>query len=347
MSDKTGIEWTRGDDGKRGATWNPVTGCSKTSAGCDRCYAQTFAERWRGTPGHYFEHGFDVQLRPDKLDQPLRWKRPRRIFVNSMADLFHKDVPDEYIARVFAVMAMASQHTFLILTKRHARMRSFVQDDCRCGKGHVPGIHLRSAMDWAGTPRSPTYVPGVVGGDVYFERQWPLPNVWLGVSVEDQHWADVRVPALLRTPAAVRFLSCEPLLGPVDLTAWMPAGYARWHCGGCGRFFGGEYQQRCPQCGWEGYWSGSHIGNGNPGGQPLSWVIAGGESGPGARRCDVEWLRSLKDQCAAASVPVFVKQLGSVLGKELGAGPKGGDMDAWPEDLRYREFPRAPEAVTA
>jgi protein gp37 len=119
MADKTGIEWTD-------ATWNPVTGCTEVSPGCDRCYAKTFAERWRGTPGHYFENGFDVQLRSDKLELPLRWKRPRRIFVNSMSDLFHDDVPDDYIAQVFAVMTVARQHTFQILTKRHARMRSLV-----------------------------------------------------------------------------------------------------------------------------------------------------------------------------------------------------------------------------
>jgi protein gp37 len=119
MSDKTGIEWTD-------ATWNPATGCTKVSPGCDHCYAETFAERWRGTPGHYFEGGFDVQLRPDKLTMPLRWKRPRRIFVNSMSDLFHDSIPDSFIAEVFAVMAAASQHTFQVLTKRHARMRSLL-----------------------------------------------------------------------------------------------------------------------------------------------------------------------------------------------------------------------------
>jgi protein gp37 len=302
VSDKTGIEWTQSDDGTPGATWNPVTGCDDVSDGCLHCYARTFAERWRGTPGHHFENGFDVMLRPERLEQPLRWKRPRRIFVNSMSDLFHKDVPDEYIARVFAVMAMASQHTFLILTKRHARMRSFLRDECRCGKGHVPGIHLRSAMDWAGTTHSPTYVPGVVGHDVYHCRPWPLPNVWLGVSAEDQHWADIRIPALLGSPAAVRFISAEPLLGHVRLAP-------DWLLG--------------------------HSG--------LDWVIGGGESGPGARRCELDWLQSLRNGCAAAGVPFFCKQLGSVLGRELGAGSKGGDIDRWPEDLKVREFPGAAE----
>lgn len=176
MSDKTSIEWCD-------STWNPVTGCTEVSPGCDHCYAKTFAERWRGTPGHYFERGFDVQLRPDKLDQPLRWRKPRRIFVNSMSDLFHDDVPDDYIAKVWEVMARCPQHTFQILTKRHGRMRSLLN---------------------ASTFNSP-----------------PLPNVWLGVSAENQQWADIRIPALLDTPAAVRFVSAEPLLGPIDLSRWL------------------------------------------------------------------------------------------------------------------------------
>lgn len=185
MGDKTGIEWAD-------ATWNPVTGCDKVSPGCDHCYAETFAERWRGTEGHYFERGFDVQLRPDKLDLPLRWRKPRRIFVNSMSDLFHDQVPDEYIARVFEVMALAPQHTFQVLTKRHARMRSLVS---------------RGLLDMIDDPN----------GDVRVKvPRWPLPNVWLGVSAENQQWAKIRGDALRATPAAVRFFSCEPLLGPID-----------------------------------------------------------------------------------------------------------------------------------
>ncbi|MGW1675983.1 DUF5131 family protein [Saccharopolyspora sp. NPDC002376] len=214
MSTSTGIEWTE-------STWNPITGCTKVSPGCDNCYALTLAERFRGTPGHYFENGFDVQLRPDKLTEPLKWRKPRKVFVNSMSDLFHQDVPNEYIAQVFAVMAATPQHTYQILTKRHGRMRSFLRDECKCGSGHAPGVHLRSAMEWASTPHSPTYVPGLQPG-IYHGMQWPLPNVWLGVSVEDQKRADLRIPALLDTPARVRFLSCEPLVGPVDLSQWMP-----------------------------------------------------------------------------------------------------------------------------
>lgn len=279
MSDGSKIEWTE-------ASWNPVTGCTKVSAGCDHCYAETFAERWRGIPGHHFENGFDVTLRPERLEQPLHWKRPRRIFVNSMSDLFHEAVPTAHIAAVFDVMRQTPQHTYQILTKRHARMRSLA----------------RSAA---------------------FGEGCPLPNVWLGVSVEDQHWADIRIPALLQTPAAVRFISAEPLLGPVGLRPgeWIPP------IGG-----GPRVNLATP---WE-----------TPG-PSLDWVIVGGESGPGARRMTEGWARFLVGQCQDTGTAIFVKQLGSVLGRKLGAGPKGGDWDAWPEDLRIREFPAAAEVIPA
>ena len=268
MSDSSKIEWTD-------ATWNCVTGCTEVSEGCDRCYARTFAERWRGTPGHHFENGFDVTLRPERLDQPLKWKRPKRIFVNSMSDLFHESVPDAFIAEVFSVMARAHWHTFQLLTKRHGRMRSLLsRSSFRDNLAHL--------------------------------APWPLPNVWLGVSAEDQKWADIRIPALLNTSASVRFISAEPLLGHVRLAP--------------------------------------HWLLGRPG---LDWVIGGGESGPGARRCELDWLQSLRNGCAVAGVPYFCKQLGSVLGLEIGAGPKGGDWDAWPEDLRVREFPRVTTGTTA
>ncbi|HMG63760.1 MAG TPA: phage Gp37/Gp68 family protein [Streptosporangiaceae bacterium] len=303
MSDKTGIEWTQSDDGTPGATWNPVTGCDDVSPGCDHCYARKFAERWRGTPGHHFENGFDVTLRPERLEQPLRWKRPRRIFTNSMSDLFHKDVPDEYIACVFTVMAKARQHTFQVLTKRHARMRSLLSSD------EFQLMCFASAL--------------VRGWDLE-GTSWPLPNVWLGISAEDQKWADIRIPALLDTPAAVRFVSAEPLLGPIDL---------RVHLNGS-----------CPEHDFPG---GFCVQRDHPGVRRLNWLIVGGESGPGARPMDEEWARTLAIQATRARVPVFMKQMGSVLGKELGAGPKGGDWDTWPEDLKIREFPRVPGAVAA
>lgn len=182
MADKSAIEWTD-------ATWNPVTGCVEVSEGCDHCYARTFAERWRGIAGHPYEQGFDVTLWPGRLEQPAKWKQPRRVFVNSMSDLFHDAVPDSFIAEVFGVMARASHHQFQILTKRPGRMASLL-----ARSGFVAQIACQAQ-----------------------DSIWPLPNVWLGTSVENQRWARVRIPKLLQAPASVRFLSCEPLLGAIDL----------------------------------------------------------------------------------------------------------------------------------
>jgi protein gp37 len=166
MAGKSTIEWTE-------TTWNPVTGCSKVSPGCAHCYAETFAERWRGVPEHPYTQGFDLRLWPDRLGQPLRWKKPRVIFVNSMSDLFHEDIPDQYIRDVFAVMEQASWHTFQILTKRPERLEQLACD-----------------LPWPG-------------------------NVWMGVSIENHRFVD-RAQALRRVPAAVRFISAEPLLGPLE-----------------------------------------------------------------------------------------------------------------------------------
>ena len=301
MSTNTSIEWTD-------STWNPVTGCTKVSAGCDHCYAETFAERWRGTPGHYFERGFDVQLRPDKLTLPWRWKKSRRIFVNSMSDLFHDSVPDQFIARVFGVMALAGQHTFQLLTKRHARMRSLLSDPDRLAR-----------LD-----------PGYLGHWIN-DGLWPLRNVWVGVSVENQQWADIRIPALLDTPAAVRWLSCEPLLGPVDLDGPIVSGHrprlTYWLTGRPG--WGPE--ETTP--------TGITV-QGLTTGPRVDWVVAGGESGRGARPMHPHWARTLRDQCAQAGVPFHFKQAGSVLAKEWGTAGKGGNSAEWPESFP-REYPDA------
>jgi protein gp37 len=165
MSDGSAIEWTE-------ATWNPVTGCSKVSPGCAHCYAETFAERWRGIPGHPYEQGFNLRLWPDRLEQPLRWRRPRMIFVNSMSDLFHEAIPTDFVAHVFDVMVRAERHTFQILTKRHERLTQLARD--------LP---------------------------------WP-ENVWMGVTIENRRFVH-RADALRQVPAAVRFISAEPLLGPL------------------------------------------------------------------------------------------------------------------------------------
>lgn len=294
MSSRTKIEWTRGGDGAPGATWNPVTGCTKlspASPGCENCYASTIAERFRGVPGHYFEHGFDVQLRADKLDLPLRWRRPRRIFVNSMSDLFHDQVPDDYIARIWAVMALAPQHTFQVLTKRHARMRSLLSS-----REFALKVFKTATTDLDF---------GVIG--CHFDQ--PLPNVWLGVSTETQQWADIRIPALLDTPAAVRWISAEPLLGPIDL-----------------RHMDLDVRDMYQIDALTG--RNTDMGRPCPDVASLDWVVAGGESGHGARPMHPDWARSLRDQCQAAGVPFFFKQWGAwVPGFSHGAGENGpGDL---------------------
>lgn len=231
MGDQSPIEWTD-------ATWNPVTGCSKVSAGCDNCYAERLSERFRGVPGHPFERGFELTLRPARLDQPVRWTRPRLIFVNSMSDLFHKAIPNDYVDRVFGTMERAPQHRFQVLTKRSSRMRDY--------------IHQRY--------RQPSRVP---------------PHIWLGVSVENAK-ALVRLTHLKQTGTAVRFVSFEPLLdriGPVDLSG-------------------------------------------------VDWAIVGGESGPGARAIEADWVRRLRDTCLDQKVAFFFKQWG-------GRSPKarGNELD--------------------
>jgi protein gp37 len=176
LSDHSAIEWTD-------ATWNPVTGCNKVSAGCKHCYAETFSERFRGVPGHPFEQGFDLRLWPGRIELPLRWRTPRRIFVNSMSDLFHERVPDAFIESIFATMRLASWHRFQVLTKRPERMARFLSARAEC-EGELRDTH---------------------------------PNVWVGTSIETQRYIG-RAEIVASIPASVRFLSCEPLLGALELT---------------------------------------------------------------------------------------------------------------------------------
>ncbi|HEU4601559.1 MAG TPA: phage Gp37/Gp68 family protein [Steroidobacteraceae bacterium] len=265
MGDRTGIEWTD-------ATWNPVSGCTKVSQACKGCYAERLFPRAYAKSGRRFT---DVQCHPERLDQPLRWKRPRRIFVNSMSDLFHENVPFEFIDEVFHVMARAKQHTFQILTKRPKRMHYYINSALN---GRVLQI----------------------GGGIGMHMRKPLPNVWLGVSVEDQQTADERVPVLLRTPAALRFLSCEPLLGFLDLDhEWLVSEYYT-HSSEC-------HSEHCALAAGEYDCAGVVVE------QPsIGWVIVGGESGPSAR-CELhpDWVRHLREQCVAARVPFFFKQWGN------------------------------------
>ena len=242
MLGATSIEWTD-------ATWNPVTGCTKISPGCDHCYAERLSERFRGTPGHPFETGFDLTLRPERLEAPLAWRAPRMIFVNSMSDLFQKEIPAEFIGRVCDTMERAPWHTFQVLTKRSSLMRDFLKD--RYGEARGPA------------------------------------HIWFGVSVEDRGRFS-RIRHLRESPAGVRFLSIEPLIGRIgrlDLT-------------------------------------------------DIDWVIVGGESGPGARPMDPDWVREIRDQCGEEGVAFFFKQWG-------GFRPKSGGREL--DGRQWNELPRPVE----
>lgn len=275
MSDQTGIEWTD-------ATWNPVVGCRKVSEGCRNCYAERDGSRLAAMGAAKVDQGEDPgRLRhyqaafrdgrftgravevPEALDIPTRWKRPRRIFVNSMSDLFHEGVGVGFIAAVFARMLLCQRHTFQVLTKRPERMRWLL------GQPDFEGM-VRSAADHLVHDRPVKDL----------EAPWPLPNVWLGVSVENQAGGDERIPLLLKVPAAVRFLSMEPLLGPVDLGQIDPDEHDE--------FFGLSTED----------------------GPLLDWVIVGGESGPAARPMHPDWVRAIRDECAEAQVPFLFKQWG-------------------------------------
>lgn len=284
MPGETIIEWTRGDDGKPGRSWNPVTGCTKVSAGCEHSYAERFAERFRGVAGHPYEQGFDLRLWPERLALPLRWQRPRRIFVNSMADLWHAGVPEAFIEDVFAVMAAARRHTFLVLTKRPQRLQRVVTSESFVSAVETKARRLQ--LPRARPGEHPSW-PG-----------WPLPNVWLGVSVESQEVTH-RIDFLVETPAAIRFLSCEPLLGPLDLSRWL------WE--EAGPAWAGR--NRCPD---------------------LNWVIVGGESGPGFRSPDPLWVAEICGQCQAAGVPFFFKQWGGLRPKARGRTLLGRTWDEFP-----------------
>jgi protein gp37 len=238
---ESAIEWTD-------ATWNPVTGCTQVSPGCDHCYALTFAERFRGVPGHPYEQGFDLRLWPERLELPLRWKKPRRIFVNSMSDLFHADVPEAFVRRVFDTMLQADWHTYQILTKRPQRL-----------------ARLSQSLPWAS-------------------------HIWIGVSVESNAYA-WRADYLRQVPAAIRFISAEPLLGPVDALNL----------------------------------------------DDLHWVITGGESGAGHRRCDPAWVRDVRDRCVAEGVAYFHKQWGGRTPKAGGRILDGRTWDELPAQSKPQE----------
>lgn len=301
MSDKTGIEWTD-------ATWNPVTGCSKVSQGCKHCYAEREWPRMtRLVPAYAGREFTDVRTHADRLDQPLRWKKPRMIFVNSMSDLFHPDVPLEFIDKVFAVMALAPQHTFQVLTKRPDRMKEIL---------YRIGVLVEAAKhgDFCIADAFPNIATSLAHPQG--EKRWPLPNVWLGVSVEDQAAADERVPLLLETPAAVRWISAEPLLGPVELDNI--------------EFEPGNFINALDLEEWNGLEDSPEVQESLGKGALIDWVVVGGESGPKARPMHPDWARILRDQCATAGVPFLFKQWGEwAPGENCGPSAKTEETADW------------------
>lgn len=349
MSDRSSIEWTD-------ASWNPLRGtkgrhhCVRISEGCKHCYAATMNHRFGGPD--YVKGADAPRLDADALLQPLKWRKPRRIFVCSMTDLFMDEHSDEMIDKVFAVMALAPRHAFQVLTKRAKRMRDYVSQE-RAYR------YIGAAWSMLGYHPLTKY-----RHERITTRPFPLPNVWLGVSAENQERADERIPDLLATPAAVRFVSAEPLLGPIDFeypkTIYPdgpPMCCSGFECGCMGK------PVEPPM-----WWTPSGVG--------IDWVIVGGESGPGARPCDVQWIRSIKDQCDSAGVACFVKQLGARpiipasrqahwdWGGDIGRAArfeatdplhestapwrvvlkdkKGGEPSEWPADLRVRQMPGNP-----
>ena len=284
MGAKTEITWTD-------STWNPVTGCTPVSAGCDNCYAARYAKRRMGDFGTRYmlltgeELGArkfsEIRPHPNRLDIPLRWRKPRRIFVCSMGDLFHESVPTDFQELVFRTMISASQHVFQVLTKRAFAMQAAI----------------------------PVIMHRICG------PHWVMPkNIWLGVTAENQATADERIPLLLKTPAAVRFVSVEPMLGPIMIDTFL-----------------GDLPE-------------DNEGAPYPG--KLDWVICGGESGPNARPCYIKWIESIVSQCKSSGTPCHVKQLGAYpvwAGTETRpiapARGKCNYPEEWPEGLRVREIP--------
>jgi len=344
---KTKIEWSQ-------MVWNPITGCTKVSTGCKHCYAERLFPRTYSkdrvivpTPadgiipedyiqpeeatGHWTRPRkfTDVKLHPERLEQPLHWKKPQMIFVNSMSDLFHEDVPFEFIDQIFAAMAISKQHTFQILTKRPKRMLEWF---------NFKDISWK-LEEMQGDNRIRYQVYHTFGKDnPTSEWEWPLKNVWLGISCENQETADERIPILLQVPAAVRFLSCEPLLDRINFND-VPAVHdpecdcnpefmcasipGRW-CAICGHAASQHNKDgsnccaaSCDDHEWlEGV---RDIG--------VDQIIVGGESGPRYRPMNLDWARDIRDQCLASGVPFFFKQTAGK--KEI------------PEDLQIREYPHA------
>lgn len=341
---ETNIEWTD-------RVWNPVRGCTRVSEGCRNCYAERQAIRQSGIGKAYFglvrshevNRGSEVRHEPrwtgkialgdaSRLAEPLSWRKPSYVFVNSMSDLFHADVPFEFIDEVFHVMSVTPEHTYQILTKRPERMLEYVTQRLAKKKQYAdkfdlcPTVEMRNSPAAIDSRRDAKEIPS---------------HIWLGTSVENQETADQRIPLLLETPAAVRWVSAEPLLGPIRLDECAPY------------VLGGDESNPCVM---NAFNSSCHHPltcmeapkvKGNEKG--IQWVVVGGESGPGARPCNVQWIRSIVQQCQAAEIPVFVKQLGAMpmISPENAlveirngiSDRKGGCISDFPPDLQVRQYP--------
>ena len=346
MAEHSKIEWTD-------ATWNIITGCTLVDEGCRHCYAAHLITSWPAIGNHPSRKGLarknaageskftgEVRFNEQWLDEPLRWKKPRKIFVCAHGDLFHENVPDEWIDKVFAVMALAPQHTFQVLTKRPERARAYLSGgsvrrivgiyadrlEARA-KGEVRTIDAFDiACDKVGLVQEfpdADIVPRLL--DRGLKAGWPLPNVWLGTSISDQASADLRIPHLLACPAAVRFISAEPLLGPVDLRRLTKqvGGHQEWMDALTGETVFSQ--------------TGCVVSET----APLDWIICGGESGPHARPMHPDWARSLRDQCAAAGVAFLFKQVGEwTAWEEAGSIPYWRNSFTGAEEDHHILFPR-------
>lgn len=319
MSALSSIEWTD-------ASWQPISGCSRVSLGCENCYAERMAgtrlrhtakyaeltrmtsqgARWTGK----------TRFNESDLLLPLRWKKPRRIFVCSMADLFHESVPFQWIDKVFALMALCPQHTFQVLTKRPERMAEYLNNSRQCWIAEAAlalpySSRRRGSMEYDQRAALGHYEGDLTPSGFSWNGPWPLPNVWIGTSCENQETANERIPHLLKCPGAIKFLSCEPLLEELNLNHDLVIGGDMAIC----------------NIAWL---------------EALAWVVVGGESGPNARPCVIGHIRSIVKQCKAANVPVFVKQLGSNPTNREGVKHPIRDhhnIEEFPEDLRVREWP--------
>lgn len=336
---KTGIQWT-------GRTWNPMVGCSLASPGCTNCYAMRVTARLEAigqdkyrnlvsfAKGRPVWNGVVRLAGEGDLVKPLAWTRPALVFVNSMSDLFHEALPDEQIDRVFAVMALSPEHRYQILTKRHERMRAYVGAAGRYEAIYNAMANVGRAAGLGSHPFRQRLVNGM---------PWPLRNVALGVSVEDQERACLRIPSLLDTAAELRFVSYEPALGPVAFVAgWMQCPTCRgrgWYL----KQFADSHATPCPRCDRAARGLGLNIASSQfaKPGPRLDWIIVGGESGPRSRPFDLAWAEAVIDATRGTATKAFVKQLGAnpVWRGEPYAlsNPKGGDMKEWPEHLRVRE----------